>query len=544
MAAPRGTPRSLLPWGCSLKIFVTVGTQLPFDRLIRAVDEWVVGREDVTGFAQLGPGRFLPKHLTYADFIDAGEFRQHVVESSLVIAHAGMGSILTALEIGKPIIVMPRRAAFGEHRNDHQIATARSLESRGRAVVAFDEQELIRLLNAFDATAPSIAAPKEASPTLIDAIRRFIFENELPAAHKDSNTYAHANDKAHDSAAASEHEPLEIAGGEWSSQPSAAVNGSASKNGSHERRQAATNGLHTGASRRNKLLDRLASVVLLDGAVTRRTFSRTIGRSPLELPISDGQTVMDHWIDQIERLRDVLGLPHLRCRVVVGHSAKLPQLRPNQVKAGVTVERDANELRGTGGLLRDLSSGYKRDDALMVMSASQILHPAFFESVSALSDSDADALVLADGDDGPTSCVIVDAGLLRVIPEIGFVDLKEQGLGLMAKKGRVQVAFPAKTIATSIRTPGEYLSALKRLSGNDSSQTATSSFRIIEAGAAVSDSAVLHDAVVLAGGRIDHGSFVASSVVCTGGTVGQGHEVIRQVVTTSGREYFDLEGAA
>jgi UDP-N-acetylglucosamine transferase subunit ALG13 len=35
-----------------------------------------------------------------------------------------MGSLITALEAAKPIIVMPRKLQFGEHRNDHQVATA------------------------------------------------------------------------------------------------------------------------------------------------------------------------------------------------------------------------------------------------------------------------------------------------------------------------------------------------------------------------------------------------------------------------------------
>ena len=43
--------------------------------------------------------------------------------AAAIVAHAGMGTILTALETGKRLLVMPRRAALGEHRNDHQLAT-------------------------------------------------------------------------------------------------------------------------------------------------------------------------------------------------------------------------------------------------------------------------------------------------------------------------------------------------------------------------------------------------------------------------------------
>ena len=49
----------------------------------------------------------------------------------VVIAHDEMGSIITALEMGKPIVVMPRRAELGEHRNDHQVAAAAPGRAQG-----------------------------------------------------------------------------------------------------------------------------------------------------------------------------------------------------------------------------------------------------------------------------------------------------------------------------------------------------------------------------------------------------------------------------
>src|SRR4051812_19357952 len=102
-------------------IFVTVGTQVQFDRLIRTVDEWAGARARTDVYAQIGPSNDRFKHIRTERFIDPTEFRNCVEAASLVIAHAGMGSIITALELGKRIIVMPRRASLGEHRNDHQV---------------------------------------------------------------------------------------------------------------------------------------------------------------------------------------------------------------------------------------------------------------------------------------------------------------------------------------------------------------------------------------------------------------------------------------
>ncbi len=123
-------------------IFVTVGAQMGFDRLIRAVDQWagLNGLSDI--FAQIGPGRYRPVFLRHEQFLEPQRFRSIFKEASLVVAHAGMGSIITALEMDKPILVMPRRGDLAETRNDHQIATARRFSELGAIHVAFDEKEL------------------------------------------------------------------------------------------------------------------------------------------------------------------------------------------------------------------------------------------------------------------------------------------------------------------------------------------------------------------------------------------------------------------
>jgi UDP-N-acetylglucosamine transferase subunit ALG13 len=155
-------------------IFVTVGTQGQFDRLVRTVDEWagVRGRADV--FAQTGPSKYVASHIHTERFIDTTEFKQRVEKASLVVAHAGMGSIITALEAGKRIIVMPRRASLGEHRNDHQVATAKRFAEQGRILVAFSETELLTKLNETEGLDGSERLGLQASPLLVSAIRQFI----------------------------------------------------------------------------------------------------------------------------------------------------------------------------------------------------------------------------------------------------------------------------------------------------------------------------------------------------------------------------------
>lgn len=160
-------------------IFLTVGTQLPFDRFVHAVDAWAAasGRDDV--FAQVGPTSSPPRHVRWKEFIGPPEFDRRFEEADLVLAHAGMGSILTALARRKPLLIMPRLARLGEHRNDHQVATAKRFAERGIAV-AMDERELREWLDRADAIpAPDRISP-EASERLVRALRNFIFECAAP----------------------------------------------------------------------------------------------------------------------------------------------------------------------------------------------------------------------------------------------------------------------------------------------------------------------------------------------------------------------------
>lgn len=100
-------------------IFVGVGTQFPFDRLIQCVDEWALENK-VPVHAQIAEGQYIPQHASWDRFMTTDAYNEKLTAAELIISHAGMGNIITALENGKPIIVMNRQFKLGEHRNDHQ----------------------------------------------------------------------------------------------------------------------------------------------------------------------------------------------------------------------------------------------------------------------------------------------------------------------------------------------------------------------------------------------------------------------------------------
>ena len=155
-------------------IFVTVGTQLSFDRLISAVDEWAAARPADKIFAQVGPSQQQPRHIEYADFVPPGQANELFSQASLIVSHAGMGSILTALKYQKPILIMPRRASLAEHRNDHQMATAKWFGNRPGVSVAWDEEDLIANLNKRHLLTSGTGISEHADPELIKRLRSAI----------------------------------------------------------------------------------------------------------------------------------------------------------------------------------------------------------------------------------------------------------------------------------------------------------------------------------------------------------------------------------
>lgn len=126
-------------------IFLSVGTQLPFDRLVRAIDAWCelegTGDQVFGQIAAPGQGGHRPRHFESVDFLSPEDYSTRFRLAERIVGHAGMGSIISALSAGKPILIMPRRADLGEHRNDHQVATARKFESHPRVLSNEDEAE-------------------------------------------------------------------------------------------------------------------------------------------------------------------------------------------------------------------------------------------------------------------------------------------------------------------------------------------------------------------------------------------------------------------
>lgn len=124
--------------------FVSVGNATqPFTRLVEAV----------RAVAQELPQPIIIQHghteklddnnIIYKQFMGMDEFANLVASSTILIMHAGAGSILHAIRAGKIPIVMPRLRRFGEHVDDHQVELAEALHDKGKVLLVLDKEMLL-----------------------------------------------------------------------------------------------------------------------------------------------------------------------------------------------------------------------------------------------------------------------------------------------------------------------------------------------------------------------------------------------------------------
>ena len=156
-------------------IFVTVGGELPFDRLVRAMDGFAAAHPGEDVLAQIGAGGFEPAHMRWQRTLERDAYAAALDAAEVVVAHAGIGSVVSAGERGKPIVLLPRRARLGEHRNDHQRDTVAHLAGRPGIFVADDEAELPERIAAARAAGAHALAPT-APAGFLERLRAFVVE--------------------------------------------------------------------------------------------------------------------------------------------------------------------------------------------------------------------------------------------------------------------------------------------------------------------------------------------------------------------------------
>jgi len=501
-------------------ILVTVGAQMPFDRLIQAVDVWAKDHPSEEVIAQIGPGGWRPEKIPFVEFLAPLEFRRLVNKAKVVVSHAGMGTILTAMENGTPLLIMPRRGDLQETRNDHQIATARQLGNLGRATVAYDANQLMWELSRMAQASrqeTSHCISNQASPELLAALRAFVLDQDAgldqPSIASDAQGAGNDATGADAKGATAHRGPEGLTSGRRCLHKSVAPDG-------------------------------IAAVVLLAGGTGSASLARAAERSVLELPIAQDETVFSHWRNELETAF-AHRMPEFPAEVrILG--GPLLQFDARNASGPIKIEHDHDygELRGTGGLLHDVAAEYPDDAYIIVAGASTLLFEPLGELIDELLGANSEAAFFVHEDGSSPNLMLIRARCLRSISPVGFVDFKEQALPQIASANSVSVIRKYGHVTSTVRTAAEYIRAVRqyhcrrRARWEESCENHEHAFTerwrpvfaIVEHDAEVEAHAKVSDSVVLKGAHIGRGAEVAQSVVCSGAIVPALATVVNQVV--------------
>jgi UDP-N-acetylglucosamine transferase subunit ALG13 len=170
-----------------MKLFVTVGNALvPFERLLRMVDE-AQAHLGWTGICQHGASSLRPRGLVAQATLSKREFEDAMRTADAVVCHAGVGTLWSAIEAGHTPLVVPRRHAFGEVVNDHQLDICRALEQSGRIIVVASADQLEQRMRDVAATAKQ-RTPLHRDLSRLEPVARALSEIARSAAASPERT--------------------------------------------------------------------------------------------------------------------------------------------------------------------------------------------------------------------------------------------------------------------------------------------------------------------------------------------------------------------
>lgn len=131
-----------------IKLFVPLGTQkFPFGRIITAlnqqVDKGKYKADEIVMQSALYP--INPK-FTHFGLIPNEDFNRYMRESEVVVTHSGVNSIISCMEMGRPLVVCPRLHEYGEHVDNHQMEIATLMRDKYDVLICTDMKDLPELI--------------------------------------------------------------------------------------------------------------------------------------------------------------------------------------------------------------------------------------------------------------------------------------------------------------------------------------------------------------------------------------------------------------
>ncbi|WP_395341916.1 glycosyltransferase [Ningiella sp. W23] len=131
-------------------IFLSVGTQFPFPRLINCVRTFVENNDDYHCMAQTLQELVTTQRFTNFSTLDESKMLELASMSDVIVGHLGIGTVLLAKKLNKPAVVLARKFEQGEHRSEHQEKSVEYLSPIEGVYIAENEKHCRSLLNSVD----------------------------------------------------------------------------------------------------------------------------------------------------------------------------------------------------------------------------------------------------------------------------------------------------------------------------------------------------------------------------------------------------------
>lgn len=129
--------------GVDILIFVTVGTQIPFDRLLKNIEKEIKqGNIKDKVIVQAGVTNFKSDKMEIINFLPMDEFKKIIKDAKIIICHGGVGTITDGLRNNKTIIACPRLKKYNEAKNDHQIQIVENFGNNGYIIPLLNPEDL------------------------------------------------------------------------------------------------------------------------------------------------------------------------------------------------------------------------------------------------------------------------------------------------------------------------------------------------------------------------------------------------------------------
>lgn len=150
------------------KVVVTLGThpRYAFPRLLNRLVDILPPGLDVLW--QVGATRIERMPDGARAQVPPAEMRAAMRDADVVISHAGVGSALAAMQAGRRPLYVPRRRAYGEHVDDHQVAIAHELEKRDLVVAR--EADQVTFADLETAASWSVLSSPDVTPFRLEKV--------------------------------------------------------------------------------------------------------------------------------------------------------------------------------------------------------------------------------------------------------------------------------------------------------------------------------------------------------------------------------------